>query len=78
MQSGREFTEGFAYGLIIILMVILMMPGEYVFNSVTASIDVINGSAAIPYLATAGNARMRIRCAFFYEPFPSELRMRNF
>ncbi|MBK8345667.1 MAG: putative metal-binding motif-containing protein [Bacteroidetes bacterium] len=61
MQSGPEFTEGFAIWIDYNIDGDFDDAGEYVFNSVTVSIT-------IPYTATAGNTRMRIRCAYNYVP----------
>ncbi len=68
MQSGPEFTEGFAIWIDYNIDGDFDDAGEYVFNSVTATIDVVNGSITIPYSAAAGNTRMRIRCAYNYVP----------
>lgn len=68
MQSGPEFTEGFAIWIDYNIDGDFDDAGEYVFNSVTASIDVVNGAVTVPYSASAGNTRMRIRCAYNYVP----------
>jgi len=68
MQAGTEFAEGFAIWIDWNIDGDFADPGEYSFNSGVATLAVVNGSVTVPYTASVGTTRMRVRCAYNYVP----------
>ena len=68
MQSGPTYAEGFAIWADWNQDGDFADAGEYAFNSGVATLAVVNGSITVPYIATVGTTRMRVRCAYNYVP----------
>jgi len=68
MQSGPDFAEGYAIWIDWNIDGDFDDAGEYAFNSGVATTAIVNGIIAVPYSATPGITRMRVRCAYNYVP----------
>jgi len=72
MQSGPEFSEGFGVWVDWNIDGDFDDAGEYAYGSPSATTAVVNGSLMVPYTATPGTTRMRVRCAFNYVPLTGQ------
>jgi len=66
MQSGPLYEQGFAIWADWNIDGDFDDAGEYVFNSGTATLSVVNGTVMAPVTAVLGTTRMRVRSAFNY------------
>lgn len=68
MQSGPDFAEGFAVYADWNKDGDFDDAGEYAFNSASATTALVTGNITVPYTATVGTTRLRVRCAYNYVP----------
>jgi hypothetical protein len=72
MQSGPDFAEGFAVYADWNKDGDFDDAGEYAFNSGTATTAIVSGIITVPYTATVGTTRLRVRCAYNYVPLAGQ------
>ena len=68
MQCGPDYAEGFGIYVDWNIDGDFDDAGEYAYNSGSASLAVFNGAITVPFSATPGTTRLRVRCAYNYVP----------
>ncbi len=68
MQSGPDYAQGYAIWIDWNIDGDFEDAGEYAFYSPFATVAVVNGNINVPFTATTGATRMRVRSAYNYVP----------